>query len=281
MKARIYYFTGTGNSMRAARVIAQTMGDTEIISMRVNPEEYPATDCDVVGFVYPVYHWTMPAPVAAFVEKLEINPQAYVFVVTMPSFICGIACERLAEILVKKGAQISYGNIVHSVANYVIVYPPFPSAKLRVPATERKLKRIAADICQQKQRAYPRASAFIRCSRERVMTPYIELQKYADNPFTVSEQCISCGLCSRVCPCHNIVLENGKPTFQHHCANCMACVVSCPKRAIGYEIKGEDRKLLDASSMKTPLVRLMRLPEKRKLYMNPHITAKDLTKEKE
>ena len=39
MKARIYYFTGTGNSMRAARVIAQTMGDTEIISMRVNPEE--------------------------------------------------------------------------------------------------------------------------------------------------------------------------------------------------------------------------------------------------
>ena len=281
MKARIYYFTGTGNSMRAARVIAQTMGDTEIISMKVNPEEYPATDCDVVGFVYPVYHWTMPAPVAAFVEKLAVNPKAYVFVVTMPSFICGIACERLAEILAKKGAQISYGNIVHSVANYVIVYPPFPSAKLRVPATERKLKRIAADICQQKQRAYPRASAFIRCSRERVMTPYVELQKYADNPFTVSDQCISCGLCSRVCPCHNIVLENGKPTFQHHCANCMACVVSCPKRAIGYEIKGEDRKLLEASSMKTPLVRLMRLPEKRKLYMNPHITAKDLTKEKE
>ena len=281
MKARIYYFTGTGNSMRAARVIAQAMGDAEIISMRVNPEEYPATDCDVVGFVYPVYHWTMPAPVAAFVEKLEINPQAYVFVVTMPGFICGIACERLAEILAKKGAQISYGNIVHSVANYVIVYPPFPSAKLRVPATERKLKRIAADICQQKQRAYPRASAFIRCSRERVMTPYIELQKCADNPFTVSEKCISCGLCSRVCPCHNIVLENGRPTFQHHCANCMACVVSCPKRAIGYEIKGEDRKLLDASSMKTPLVRLMRLPEKRKLYMKPHITAKDLTKEKE
>ena len=33
--------------------------------------------------------------------------------------------------------------------------------------------------------------------------------------------------------------------------------------------------------MKTPLVRLMRLPEKRKLYMNPYITAKDLTKEKE
>ena len=281
MKTRIYYFTGTGNSMRAARVIAQALGDTEIISMKVNPEEYPATDCDVVGFIYPVYHWTMPAPAAAFVEKLAINPKAYVFVVAMPSFICGIACERLAEILEKKGVQISYGNLVHSVANYVIVYPPFPFPRIRVPATERKLKRIAAEISQQKQRTYPRASAFIRYRREKVMAPYIELQKYADNPFTVSDQCVSCGLCSRVCPCHNIVLENGKPTFQHHCANCMACVVSCPKRAIGYEIRGEDRKLLDASDRKTPLVRLMGLPEKRKLYMNPYITAKDLTKEKE
>ena len=281
MKTRIYYFTGTGNSMRAARVIAQALGDTEIISMKVNPEEYPATDCDVVGFIYPVYHWTMPAPAAAFVEKLAINPKAYVFVVAMPSFICGIACERLAEILEKKGVQIRYGNLVHSVANYVIVYPPFPFPRIRVPATERKLKRIAAEISQQKQRTYPRASAFIRYRREKVMAPYIELQKYADNPFTVSDQCVSCGLCSRVCPCHNIVLENGKPTFQHHCANCMACVVSCPKRAIGYEIRGEDRKLLDASDRKTPLVRLMGLPEKRKLYMNPYITAKDLTKEKE
>ena len=281
MKARIYFFTGTGNSMRAARVIAGALKDTEIISMRVNPEEYPATDCDVVGFVYPVYHWTMPAPAAAFVEKLEINPKAYVFVVAMPSFICGIACERLAEILAKKGAEISYGSIVHSVANYAIVYPPFPSAKFRVPATERKLKRIAADICRRKEKACPRASTFIRRRRERVMTPYIELQKYADNPFTISEKCVSCGLCSRVCPCHNIMLENGRPVFQHHCVNCMACVVSCPKRAIGYEIKGEDRTLLEASSRKTSLVRLMGLPEKRKLYMNPYITAKDLTKEKE
>ncbi len=77
------------------------------------------------------------------------------------------------------------------------------------------------------------------------------------------------------------MLENGRPVFQHHFLNCMASVVSCPKRAIGYEIREGDRKLLDASGRKTSIVRLMGLPEKRKLYMNPYITAKDLTKEKE
>lgn len=281
MKRRIYYFSGTGNSMRAARVIAGRLGDVEIVSMRVDPNEYSAKDSDMIGFIYPVYHWTMPAPAVSFVENLEINPEAYVFAIAMPSFICGMACEKLAEILSRKGIRLNYGNIVYSVANYVIVYPPFPSARLRVPKTEKKLAKIADDIFNKKEKDYPRASGFIKRRSKRVMMPYLELQKYADNPFTISENCISCGLCSRVCPCHNIVLQSGKPTFQHHCANCMACVVSCPKRAIGYEISGGDRKLLDASNSKTPIVKIMGLPPKRKLYRNPYITVNDLTKESE
>ena len=281
MKGRIYYFTGTGNSMRAARVIARQLGDTEIISMRVSPEEVPASDCDVVGFIFPVYHWSMPAPAAAFVEKLAVNPNAYIFAVAMPSFICGTACESLAAILAARGMTLDYGNKVFNVANYAIVYPPFPSAKLMVPLAERKLRKIAEDIIRRKKRDYPRASSFIRQKRERVMAPYLKLLKYADNPFTISADCISCGLCSRVCPCGNIILENGKPAFQHHCANCMACVVSCPKRAIGYNIKEGDRKLLDAADSKASLVRFMGLPEKRKLYRNPYISANDLAKDRE
>ncbi|MCR5596114.1 MAG: EFR1 family ferrodoxin [Lachnospiraceae bacterium] len=281
MRGRIYYFTGTGNSMRAARVIAEQLKETEIVSMRSDPGDFPATDCDIVGFIYPVYHWTMPAPAVKFVEELDINPNAYVFVIAMPSFICGYACEKLAEILNKKNISIDYGNLVYSVANYAIVYPPFPPARLRVPKTERKLKRIALEILNLEKKDYPRENGFIRRKRERVMRPYLELQKYADNPFTISEECISCGLCSRVCPCKNIELVDGKPVFLHHCANCMACVVSCPKRAIGYEITKGDRKLLEASDSRTFLVKIMGLPRKRKLYMNPYITTKDLTKDNE
>ncbi|MBR2845218.1 MAG: EFR1 family ferrodoxin [Solobacterium sp.] len=279
MKTRIYYFTGTGNSMRAARIIAEKLGDAEIISMRNDPADYPASDCDIVGFIYPVYHWTMPAPAAAFVRKLEINPKAYVFVVAMPSIICGIACEKLAEILTGKGIRINYGDLVHNVASYAIVYPPFPPAKLMVPQAEKKLQKIAADIAMKKEQPYPRASKFIKWRRQRVMGPYLELQKYADMPFTVSEDCISCGLCTRVCPCSNIILSDGRPVFQHHCANCMACIVCCPKRAIGYDIRKEDQILLNASGSRTPVVRIMGLPAKRKLYRNPYITAGDLTKD--
>ena len=100
MKRRIYYFTGTGISMRAARIIAQKPGDTEIISMRTDPADYPASDCDIVVFIYPVCHRAMPAPAVSFVKKLDISPRAYVFVIAMSSLICGIACEKLAGILI-------------------------------------------------------------------------------------------------------------------------------------------------------------------------------------
>ena len=281
MKRRIYYFTGTGNSMRAARVIASALGSTEIVSMRMNPEDVPATDCDVIGFIYPVYHWTMPEPAEKFVEKLDINPDAYIFAVAMPSFIIGFACERLNQILETKGSSLSYGNLVNSVANYAIVYPPFPSPKLRVPKTEKKLKKIAAEIDARAKRDYPRASKRVRRKFDSFMGPYLDIQTYADNPFTVSDACISCGLCTRVCPCGNLKMENGKPKFNHHCANCMACVTSCPKRAIGYNITDGDRKLLNASGKNTPLVKIMGLPPKRKLYRNPYITTADLTKNRE
>lgn len=280
MKNRIYYFTGTGNSLRTAMKIAEKLGDTELVSMKLDPETVPATDCDVIGFVYPVYHWTVPEPVIDFVKKLKINKDAYFFIVANPSFICGYACERMAKLLRKKGAEPDYGNYVNSVANYVIVYPPFPPAGLMIPLMEKKTDLIAEDIAQKKHRPCPGASPMVRARFRKFMGPYLELQQYADNPFTVSDECISCGLCSRVCPVRNIELVNGKPTFLHHCANCMACVTSCPKRAIGYEIKSGDKALLNASTQKTGLVKIMGLPPKRKLYRNPFITVQDLTKER-
>ncbi len=56
MKKVIYYFSGTGNSMRAAEVIAEELDHTEIISMRMDPHEVSAENAEIIGFVFPVYH---------------------------------------------------------------------------------------------------------------------------------------------------------------------------------------------------------------------------------
>ena len=278
MKCRIYYFTGTGNSLRAAMKIAERTGKAELISMRQDPADVPADDCDIIGFVYPVYHWTAPAPVVQFIKKLSINTKAYIFAVANPSIICGFAVERVAALIKEKGGRLAYGNLINCVANYVIVYPPVPPAKLMVPFMEHKADKIADDIAHLKERAYPKAGMIVRMRHKRSMKPYLKLQKYADYPFTISDDCIGCGLCSKVCPCSNISIKEHRPEFLHHCANCMACVTSCPKRAIGYDIHSGGMELLNASGKDTPITKIMGLPAKRKLYRNPYITVQQLTK---
>lgn len=277
MRKVIYYFTGTGNSMRAAEKIAAHLKDTEIISMRSNPKEVPADDAEVIGFIYPIYHWTLPEPAVNFVEKLTINPNAYIFTVAMPSFIVGYACEKLEELLKQKGAKIAYGTKVYGVANYVTLYPPFPSPKRVVPRTEKELSRIAEDIAARKTKAIPRANTLTQKRFPKMMPKYQSFCPAADYGFIINDSCISCGLCSRACPCHNIDMVDGKPSFKHQCSQCMACISYCPKRAIGYKLPDFLSEQCKGNFLSDILVKSMSLPQKRKTYHHPYVSAADIT----
>ena len=271
MKKLIYYFSGTGNSFRAAKRIAEMIGDVRMISMRNSPSEVPATDADVIGIVCPVYHWSVCAPIQRFLKALEVNPNAYVFAVTTPYAINGYAFETIDAILREKGAHLHFGRILYSIANLCIAYPPFPSEKHKIPKTERKLVRISKEIASQKVNEYPRASLLTRLLYPKVMPKFLPLQPVIDKGFYISDDCISCGICAKVCPTQNITQVNGRPEFNHHCCACMACVVWCPKKAVKYTLPEEQ-----AAQFKTRLKGMMKLPEKRKRYHHPMVKWNDL-----
>ena len=64
-----------------------------------------------------------------------------------------------------------------------------------------------------------------------------------DKKFTVSDECIGCGICAKKCVMNNIKLINNKPQWQGDCTHCMACINYCPKEAIEYgkHSKGQPR----------------------------------------
>ena len=74
MKKVIYFFSGTGNSLRAARIIADELKDTGIVNVRNDPSGYSAEDAEVIGFVCPVYEWDIPGRMKAFISELNVNP---------------------------------------------------------------------------------------------------------------------------------------------------------------------------------------------------------------
>ena len=275
MNSVIYYFSGTGNSLRAASRIASSLTDTDTISMRCDPKEVPATQAQTIGFVFPVYHWTMPEAAIRFVQALSINPKAYIFAVSTPGFINGQCFEVLAGILEQKGAALAYAKILYSVANLVAVYPPMPFPSLRVPQSEKKLTVIADEIVRKTHRDYPKAFVLTRLIYPHMMPKYRSFLPQSDRGFVITDRCVSCGICAKVCPCKNIVMANGKPTFLHQCSFCMACVAFCPQKAFTYVTNSEMKALID-----DPLVRLMKLPASRKRYHHPYTTAADLAADK-
>jgi len=270
-KCTIYYFSGTGNSLRAAQVIGKALGNTEIISMRCDPAGVPAIESDIIGFVFPIYHWTLHEAAREFIENVRINPNAYVFAVSTLCRINGDAFEVLDGLLLKKGTRLRYAKRVFSVANLCILYPPFPSEKRCVPAAERALSRIVPDLKNRIELPYSKAGLLTRLIYPLMMPKYRAVQADADYGFSVSDACVSCGVCARVCPKKNIELADGRPVFLHRCSCCMACVAYCPNKAIQYRYPPKLRAKVD-----TLFTRLMILPEHRKRYHHPLVSAADM-----
>jgi ferredoxin len=53
------------------------------------------------------------------------------------------------------------------------------------------------------------------------------------SPYLVSEECIGCGICMRVCPAGCIYLEKQRAVHtDKNCQMCMACIHTCPQKAI-------------------------------------------------
>ncbi len=272
MKKVIYCFSGTGNSMRTAKIIAKEIGGANVVSVRSNPDDFPAADADIIGFVCPVYEWDVPGSMKEFAEKLSINPNAYIFMVATYILIHGRCFETIETVLNDKSAHLNYGRALRCVASQCIAYPPFPPEKIMVPRSERNAAKIGREIASRKKRTYPKMSPITRWLYPKVMIPYINVEQEYDKGFFTSEACVGCEICRKVCPCKNITFENEHPVWNHNCHGCNACVVYCPQKAILFKTPEAYLQL------GTPISKKLGLPEGRKRYHNPYTPATDLMK---
>ena len=241
MSTTIYWFSGTGNSLSAARLLAELMGDAALVSIAgsVPPAEAIGGEGHKIGFVFPSYYGDLPRLVRAFAEKLNILPGTDLFsVVTMGAFGQG-SVKAMEALLAAKGLPLRYGAGVRMPANYILSYDPalfgIKSARrldAKLKKADKKIRQMAEDIIGGKQLA--------EGSNITAKTLYENIETL-DSSFTANEKCTGCGLCEKICPVQNIVMIDGKPAWQHHCEHCVACISWCPAAAIEYGDKTEKR----------------------------------------
>lgn len=229
----IFYFTGTGNSLFAAkRLLSEGEKLINIAEAMANNEyDYTVQDDEKVGFVFPVYFYTLPSIVADFITNLKIKNADYVYAV----ITCGGSIIQAGSVLKKflapQNLKLEYVTSLLMPDNSMLFYqiPPVSKAGKRLSAAEKQLAKIKKSILENEKSEIGNLT-FVS---DLLGAGYKLCRK--TSKYYADEKCISCGLCEKICPQNVIEIKDGKPQWTKAiCSKCSACINRCPKNAIQY-----------------------------------------------
>ena len=236
----IFYYSGCGNSRFIAKSIADSLGEALIFipeAQRENCYEYTLAEGEKIGFVYPIYSWRPPHLVEEFVNDLKINGKpSYVWTAVTCGDNVGETENIFRKELKDKGLYLNAAfcfRMPNTYVNFMWMSVDKPEvAEEKIATAREKLPKVIEMI--QSGTAF---SDMIKGGLPRFKSNVIGSGFYkwaSDKPFFSTDECISCGMCVKVCPMQNITLENGRPVWRGNCNTCDACYHYCPKHAIQY-----------------------------------------------
>lgn len=236
MKTIIYYFTGTGNTLAAARELAKELGDTKLVPLR-QAIYYGAytPEADAVGIAFPVHFMDMPALVRQFVHHILFSDTPFIFGLATCGERPGGALFRLQELLAEKDYTLSAGYSLVMPENYIGPVDLMGDASRReekFAEAQRRIPEIAAAIRERKV-TVPEGSnsAVLRLAGR--FTSSVASRLY-DTPahLHATKVCNRCGTCGRVCPTRNITVSEEGISWGDDCTQCYACIHWCPAGAV-------------------------------------------------
>jgi len=244
----IFVFSGTGNSLHAATVLASRLADRVIAiaderKIPGNPLSYACRSGEALGFVFPIHAWGVPRFVLDFIRDVRIvGTPSYVFSLSTCGQEEGSATRTVERLLRKKGLVLDGAFTVAMPNNYLLGYDLESRSEqdLILSVADTRLETIAAVLAARKKAVrmlLPGKGAAVKTA---VIHPLFDRFSVNSRPFFATDACIRCGLCVRICPVQTIRLDP-LPVWGKACTQCLACINRCPVAAIEYGTKTAGR----------------------------------------
>lgn len=247
MKTKIYYFSGTGNSLFIAKKLHDTFEDSELVPIIKTLNESPRKIvAEKVIIIFPIYALTIPLPVRHFLKRNNFDNVQYLSAIATRLGIYFNDFKRIDKLL--KTNRLNSHFILNMGHNDIKVKdyksPSINKIKQLEDTALSELKQIIQIISNKID------------SRKRDLN-YLENLPFGDfrdkmiwwlipkmmtfsrfiggvNYFYINSQCNGCGLCSKVCLSSKISVNNKRPVWNRKvlCHMCYACINYCPMKAI-------------------------------------------------
>lgn len=232
----VLFFSGTGNSKYAARRLAVLLNDTltDLFGALRNGEASTVVSGRLVVIVAPTYAWQIPHLVRDWFREASFSGTKDVYFVMTCGGGIGNAGKHNARLCEEKGLVYKGTAAVVMPENYIAVFsaPDKEKATAIVDKADPVIEEIAARIRAGEQ--LPERGDPLGGLKSGPIHTWFYKNIVSDAKFTVSADCVHCGLCQKLCPTANITVYDGKPTWHGRCTHCMACICHCPKKAIEY-----------------------------------------------
>ena len=229
----IFYFTGTGNSLYAAKKLADE--GEQIVSvveaLRGKAFHYVLKEGEKLGFVFPVYFYTVSDPVLELVRHLTVENASFVYAVIPCGASIGQAGGFLKSELKKRGLELQRVDALVVPDGALIFYDIDAPEKM-----EKTLKAATKELASIKRAIDRREGNPIKGSPalgKAWLAAYHACM--GTKPFHADEKCIGCGKCASICPSGAIEMVGGRPAWtKNKCLKCCGCINRCPVSAIQY-----------------------------------------------
>jgi NAD-dependent dihydropyrimidine dehydrogenase PreA subunit/flavodoxin len=224
---KVFYFTGTGNSLYVAKRIGEEIYS---IPQMIKEGRYEFED-EAIGFVYPCYGFGMAKIITNFIKKSKFKANYFFAIMTYGAMpLSGL---KQIEIAGKEaGIEFNYINEILMIDNYLPAFKMEDQLeKEESKNIEKNLNEIVEDISKRKNKLISKGIVSNTLSKCANMYAVKMSNNYGNKNFIVNDNCTSCKVCEKVCPANNIKVSK-KPKFLHKCETCFACIHHCPQNSI-------------------------------------------------
>lgn len=233
MNTKIYYFSGTGNSLYVAKNLRERIENSELVSIPTVMDQTDDIRGETIGIVCPIYMYNMPYIVSDFIKK--IKSAEYIFMVYSGAGELGSGLKETLRLFASRQLKLSALFNVSMPSNYTpFGAPPVEKQKLLLADFENRVADIV-EIIQARESHMPgsNTSFFKTYIHPGILyrLGYSRINEL-DKSFSVDDNCNGCAICQKVCPVFNITMQDDIPVWNNQCQQCYACLQWCPTEAI-------------------------------------------------